>query len=222
MIIKIGKTEYYLTSISAYEPFIYCGYVNAWEFPDVWGDTCGDIINRVQIKSDVRGAFSDFTDRYSQVATYALCKSTVHSFYFDIETQKIYMHFAQTEGVSEIYNYEYSFGVCSQRLGVKYFDDFEYIPLVKETFDLEQQADAIGATRPSGMTGSITLDNHSMYDYDEGEKQGAFDFLLDGSIFGNDIEMYDDDLNQLGAFIVDDYEVSETETVLNIQDKRYE
>ena len=221
MIIKIGKTDYFLTSVSAYEPFIYCGYVNSWSYPETWGDVCGDIITRDKTKVDIIGTYVDFTDGFTKVDIYSLCQSTVRSYYFDVTSQKIYMHFSQDEGAPDAFNYEYSFGVCSQKLGVNYVDDFEYLPIVKEVFDFEQQADAVGSSKPSGMTGSITLDNHAMFDYNTNIKKGLLDFLLDGSVFGNDIDIYDDDFNQLGSYVIDDYEVSETETVLNIQDKRY-
>jgi len=225
VIAEIVRNTYFVSSLTPIAPFIWTGYTHNYEFMPDWEATLGDIFTRTGQKDKVMQVTRGSLNKYIQASSYNDCIAQEMSFYFDETLQQVYIH---TEHeycpVTSAYDYGYSFGVCSSMQGVIYIGDYEYLPLIKSIPDIEQEADVTGSSQPTGMTGSILLDNHSIPDQITQLPRGELDFLLEESVYGNDVFIYDYEdsvLIPVACLYIDDVEHTLEEVSLDLQDKRF-
>jgi hypothetical protein len=225
IIAEMSRNTNFVSSLTPYAPFIWTGYTNNYEYSDTWGTTLGDVLLNTGRLQKVIQVTRDFVNKYIKADTYNDCVSQVMSYYFDEALQQVYIHTEYDfNPIVSSYDYGFAFGMCSESFGVMYIDDYEYLPLVKSIPTIEQESDVVGLSEPTGMTGSITLNNVSCVDPIDFTVRGELDFLIDEAIFGNDILLYDyrdEILTPIACFYIDDFELSLSEAVINLQDKRF-
>ncbi|MFA6719272.1 MAG: hypothetical protein WCS15_09330, partial [Prevotella sp.] len=147
------------------------------------------------------------------------------SFYFDKDNQLVYVHIEhdlspQTAAV----DYGYAFGVCSQKLGYMYIDDYQYEPVITDATDVSTSADSITVDQPKGSTSSLQMNNTSRYNELTGLPEGVLDFIFTENLYHNDVFIYNyrkSIMKQIASYYIEDYDISEKEITLNLQDKRF-
>ena len=166
------------TTLTNYSPFIYVGTTKYYTLRDEWTDDVNDLFttsNRIKVKQVTR----DFLNKYIEEETLADCEAQEGSFYFDKDTQQIYIHVEHYYSpLSANIDYGYAFGVCSESMDFTYIDDYEYEPVINDELDISRTADAIGASQPTGSSSSLQLINSARFNELTGEQEGILDFLL--------------------------------------------
>lgn len=222
---EVTRNKEYFSGLTPYEPFIWTGYTGYYEFTDDWGTNLGDEILTTGKHEKVMQTSQDYLTKYLRVETIGECRTTQSSWYFDRTLQQIYLHIPHDYNpFTSVFDYGYAFGLCSSMLGIIYIDDYEYLPLIKSSPSIEQEADTIGSSEPTGMTGTLSLDNTATIDTLTGKPTGLLDFLLTESVYGNDVFMYDYEdstLTPTGAFFIEEIEISQNEISFDLQDKRF-
>lgn len=226
IITELVRNKKFFASLHNESPFVWAGYTGYYEYTDNWGTNLGDEITTTGKRHKVMQVSQDYLSMLTRVDTLSECLATQSTWYFDRSIEKVYIHVEHSSNpLTSIIDYGYAMGFCSQSAGVTYIDDSEYLPLIKSVPGIEQESDVVGASKPTGVTGSIELDNHSNPDPISGVPRGELDFLIEESIFGNDVFLYkykDDILYPKASFYIEDYELSEESISLNLQDKRFE
>lgn len=206
-----------------YAPFVYSSRINALTQADWWTDVFGapdeTTTETIHVGSFYSGSGAN---RYSPAATLNDCVSQEESFFWDNDTQTIYVHFEQS---SSWYNGNYSYGRAYgfANEDVLYIDDTEYLPLLRGVPSIAQQQDLQNYGKLAFINGSITLDNAS----------GDIDWMIDVDLNGQEIIMYDldnDDITQnstarsnlvsLATFYIEDTGIGNDETDIRVQDLR--
>jgi hypothetical protein len=211
----------YLTN---YAPFVYVGTTKYRSFKTSWGTSCDDLFDtgaRVKVLQVTR----DYLNKYLQEYTLAECLAQEGSFYFDRENQLVYVHIEHGwSPQTSVVDYGYAFGVCSQKLGYIYIDDYQYEPVITDATDISLSADDVTVDQPKGSTSSLQMNNTSRYNELTGLPEGVLDFIFTESLAHNDVFIYNyrkGILSRAGAFFVENFDISETEITLNLQDKRF-
>lgn len=224
-ICDLVRNKQYVTSLTPVAPFIYTGYTERYTLPSAWGSSLDDTIFATGRKEKVLQVTRDFFNKYLQMDTYNECIAQEASFYFNKTDQQVFIHIEHSYSpIVSVVDYGYSFGICSSMSGTTYIDDYEYLPLIESIPDVEQEADVIGSSKPTGMTGSMVLNNISIPDPVTTIPRGELDFLLDESVFGNDVFVYDYDgttLTPVVCLYIDDFDHSTEQVSFNLQDKRF-
>lgn len=224
-VIEVTRNREYFASLTPLDAFIWTGYTKHYEFTDNWGTNLGDEIVATGRIEKVLQVSRDYLNKYILATSLLDCYAQEASYYFDRTLQQIFVH---TEHVFNpmvaVFDYGYALGMCSSLLGVTYIDNYEYLPLIKSSPDIEQEADTIGSAQPTGMTGTLTLNNVAVPDPVTTIPRGELDFLLTESVYGNDVFVYDysdSTLTPTGAFFIEEIEISQDEISFNLQDKRF-
>lgn len=221
MFIEFVRNDVYITSLHKVLGYIYVGEVRYYSLKKSWGESCDDIFE-TSSKIKALQVTENFITKYLKESTYADMLTQESSWYFDYENQLIYIHMKHTENpLTAVYDYGYAFGVTDNE--VTYINDVEYLPLIKESPDIDRESDYTNSDQPTGSTGSITLANME-YRNDSGEKEGRLDFLLNENIYGNDVFFYmlsDGQLKPIASKYVEDITIGMQEVSIQLQDRRF-
>lgn len=224
IVAELVRNKEYLT-ITPYEPFIWKGYINYWDYLEDWPDTWEDLIVARNRREKVKQVSVEFLYKYIEADSYADCRSQRGSFYYDRINQVVYINFRPGESpLVNAIDYGLAFGLSGSAAGVQYIDDYEYLPLVESFIDLEVEADIVGINAPTEVAGSLALINTEYINPVTSKREGHLDFLLSESIYGNDVFIYDfvdGDLSEILCLFVEDFEIDLERVTLNVNDKRF-
>ena len=221
-LLKYITTTYFAPSDS----FVYATKINVTEdeIPSWWTDTLDapDEYESTFERIFIREFLATVVDNYSNADNYSDCVAQEKSFYWDNDNQIVYVHF---EHGSSWYTSDYFYGRVFgyTNTDVAYINDIEYLPLVKSVPSISQQVDLQNYEKLSFASGSIILNN----------VEGLLDWMIDANIYGQSVYlMYlpesdiatgnasRDDLVDLAAFYIEDYDIGIQENVIRIQDIR--
>jgi len=211
----------YLTN---YAPFVYVGSTKYRTFKTSWGTSADDLFNtgtRIKVKQVAR----DYLNKYLQEETLAECLAQEGSFYFDEGNQLIYMHVEHDWPMFTAHiDYGYAFGICDEKAGNIYIGNYFYEGVIKDDVDISMSADSSGVSQPKGSSSSISINNTSRYNEISKKMEGIFDFIFSENLYHNDVFIYnyeDNVLIPIAVFYIEDFDISESEKTLNLQDKRF-
>jgi hypothetical protein len=211
-------------TFSSYAPFVFCGIIKYRSLKTEWGTSVDDLFTtgqRVKVKQVTR----DYLNKYLEQESLAECMAQEGSFYFDRVNQLVYVHVEhQWSQLTAPFDYGYAFGVCSQRLGYIYIDDYQFEPVITESTDVSLSADDVTVGQPKGSTSSLQMNNMERYNELTGLPEGVLDFILRENIDHNDVFVYNYQkgvLSKSAAYFIEDFDISEKEITLNLQDKRF-
>jgi len=214
---EISRTGIFITTLSNVQPFIYRGYTGYYSLKTEWGTSCDDIFT-TGVKEKVLQVNSKFLNKYLKVESYINMLSQIGSWYYDVPTNSIYIHVSHDSSPVTVYfDYGKAFGVSTN--GVIYIDDFSYLPIVKSFPSIECESDSVGQSAPTGIVGSITLNNMTY------KESGILDFLLTESIQGYEFILYNYDtittsLEETDRFTIKSIDLSLQECSISLEDKR--
>ena len=211
-------------TLANYAPFIYVGTTKYRTLKTEWGDDLDDLFEtgaRVKVLQATR----DYLNKYLVEDTYAEMEAQEGSIYIDTENQLVYIHVEhdyspQTANV----DYGYGFGVIDEKAGGTYIDDFYYEPVITDDVDISMTADTKGVSQPTGSSSSMTLNNTARYNELTKLPEGVLDFMLTENLYHNDMFVYNFDggvLVPLASYYLEDFDPSETQMTLNLQDRRF-
>lgn len=211
-------------TLANYAPFVYVGTVSYYTMRDAWGDDVNDIFDTGQ-KIKVKQVTRDYLNKYIEQNTLAECEAQEASFYFDRDTQQVYVHVEhewspQTAPI----DYGYALGVCSQRMGLTYIDDYLYEGVITDGTSISHDADVMGTSQPKGSTSSMEMINSARYNELTKKREGILDFLFTENIYNNDVFVYNyksGTLTPKAVYYVEDYSVNQQKATLNLQDERF-
>ena len=204
-----------------YAPFIYKYLFTFYTVAPYWINVFGAPDESQTINIFVLEVLRDFNTKYDIKPNLTDMENTEKSFFFFNGEQALYIHFEHDQSPwTAIMSYGDARGYSSKAV---YIDDLFYEPLIKSVPSLAQQQDLVNYDKLSTINGSIVLDNVG----------GLLDFYKNEKINGNTANIYhlsdDADINrtrselqQLGQFLIDDYDLSLQEMDVRIQDKRLE
>lgn len=211
-------------TLTNYAPFIYVGTIKYYSLKTEWGTSCDDLFDtgaRVKAKQVTR----DYLNKYLEEDTLSECEAQEGSFYFDRDTQQVYVHMEHSYSPqTAMCDYGYAFGVCSQSAGGTYIDDNYYEPAITDGISISQTADTSGVSQPKGSTSTLELNNTARYNELTGLPEGILDFIFTENLYHNDVfcYMYNNNvLTPIGAFYIEDFSIDEEKVSLNLQDKRF-
>jgi hypothetical protein len=221
IIAEFARNDSFISSLHSVNPCIYVGETKYYSLKTEWGTSCDDIygINKmVKVKQVSR----DFLNKYMQEYTYNEMIVQEGSFYFDKEAKRIFVHIEHDYNpLVATLDYGYAFGVCENEL--TYVDDYEYLPLISGAPDVNRETDYVNSNQPTGSTGSLSLINME-YKNSDGVIEGRLDFLINESIYGNDVFIYRLEygiLIPLSYMYVEDISYGEEEIEIDLQDRRF-
>jgi len=212
------------TYFSPVEHFVYSAIIREQEsdVADFWKNTFSAPYETTNERIYIREFVSDVLNSYNIAATYADCLAQEKSFFWDNDTQTIYVHFDHD---ASWYTADYSLG---QVFGytdsdVCYINDIEYLPLIKSVPNISKQVDLQNYSKLAFVSGSIVINN----------VEGLADWMISADIYGQSIYMMyladsdiesgnasRDDLVDLAAFYIEDYDIGTQENIIRVQDIR--
>jgi len=220
---EIVRNIYWIT-FTNYAPFIYVGIVKYRTLKTEWGTSCDDLFDtdqRIKVKQVTR----DYLNKYIEENTLNDCLTQEASFYFDRDTQQVYVHVEHEWSPQTVpFDYGYAFGVCSQKLGYQYIDDYQYEPVITDATDISLSADDRTVGEPKGSTSSLQMNNTSRYNELTGLPEGVLDFIFNENLDHNDVFIYNyrkSELTPMAVFFIEDFDIDENEITLNLQSKRF-
>lgn len=221
MFIEFVRNDKYTASLHNTGKYIYVGEIKNRSLKTAWGESCDDIFDTNSITKTMQ-ATENYLTKYLKEESYNDMLVQASSWYFDQVNQIIYIHMKHTESpLTSVYDYGYAFGVTDKE--VIYIDDVEYLPLIKDSPDIDRETDYANSDQPTGSTGSITLSNME-YRNTSGKKEGRLDFLLDENIYGNDVFFYrfvNGKLKPIASKYIEDITIGLQEVEIQLQDRRF-
>lgn len=221
LLAEITRNENPVCSLHCISPFIFV-YENKYrQLKSSWTLSCDDIFD-IKTRTNVKQVSENYLTKYIQELSYAEMLLQESSWYFDDANQLIYIHINHKENpLTAIIDYGYAFGVTNNEL--VYINDYEYLPLVKDFPDINRETDYTNSEQPTGSTGSLTLSNLET-DNGDGIKYGRLDFMIDESIYGNDIYLYryeNDILYPISSKYIENITIGLEEVEIDLQDRRF-
>lgn len=204
-----------------YRPFVYKYRFTSYTVASYWTDVFGAPDESQSINIFVLEVLRDFNIRYAIKSNLTDAENTEKSFFFSNGEQALYVHFEHEQAHwTAFMSYGDARGYSNKEV---YIDDIFYEPLINSIPSLSQQQDLVNYDKLSTINGSIILNNVG----------GLLDFYKDENIYGNTANIYHlpdgaeinrtrSELQQLGQFLIDDYDLSLQEMDVRIQDKRLE
>lgn len=211
-------------TISNVSPFIYVGTTKYRTLKTEWTDDVDDLFDTA-VSVKVLQATRDYLNKYIEQDTYADMETQEGSFYVDVATQQIYLHIEHNYSpLSSAIEYGYGFGVIDESAGGVYIDDHYYEPVITSDVDISQTADTKGVSQPTGSSSSMTLNNTARYNELTKLPEGVLDFILSENLYHNNVFVYnytDGVLTPLASYYLEDFDPSQTQITLNLQDRRF-
>jgi hypothetical protein len=119
----------------------------------------------------------------------------MHTYFFDFANQQLYVNYGLLYSPRlDATEYLKQFGFCDEN--VVYINDFEYLPVLKDSISVSQQQDLINYSKIAYASGSVKLLNNG----------GELDFLNNMTLFSNDAVIYHLARNETGEYVRDDLE----------------
>ena len=212
---------YQLRAFSQYAPFTYKCLPARRSTADWWTVGFGGYDDNSNLTTNIGSLLQPPNTFYSSVNSIADVISQDRSFFWDSANQILYIHIDQDIlPVKESFSSGTTFGYTDN--GQIYIDDVAYEPLLKSIPSLAQQADLAEYKQMAFINGELVFDNTG----------GAFDAILEDSIYGNDVLIYyldakkglidyeRSELVPLTSLYVENYEHSIEEFTASVQDQR--
>lgn len=209
-----------VTRHSNVSPFTYVYTPFPKSLPYFWTSVFGVLDESTNEKAFVLSVIINYITRFNRVLSLVECKNTFHTYFFDYSNQQVYINYGLDYHPStDITEYLKQFGFCDEN--VIYIDDFEYLPLLKESISISKQQDLINYSKIAYSTGTVSLLNNG----------GDLDFLNTMSLYSNDAVVYHleknetdeytrDDLEPVAYMLVDDITVSLRDGKISLKDVR--
>lgn len=210
-----------LDRVFSYDPYIWASSLvydttSTW-WTTVYGAPAESQSTSIQISGLVVNSVS-----LAQVESVADVVAQQNSWYFDVATQKLYIHLDHsTEGTTAVILYGRVIGFSDT--DVVDIGGVEYLPLIQSAPSLNQVQDPVKSNNLAFMNGALVLKNAG----------GVVDFLLDESIIGSDATMgylpdsaiindqaSPSDVIPLATFFAEGYAAGISEFRISLQDKR--
>jgi len=168
----------------------------------------------------ILSAIINYITRFNRVNDLLECKDTFYTYFFDFENQQLYINYGLNYSPRlDATEYLKQFGFCDEN--VTYIDDFEYLPLLKDSINVSSQQDLINYSKLAYASGSVKLLNQG----------GDLDFLNNMTLFSNDAVIYHlerkenetytrTDLEPVAYMLIDDISASMREGKITLQDLR--
>lgn len=168
----------------------------------------------------VLSAIINYVTRFNRVNDLEECKQTMYTYFFDFSNQLLYINYGLLYSPRyDITEYLKQFGFCDE--SVIYIDDFEYLPLLKDSISVSQQQDLINYSKIAYASGNVKLLNQG----------GDLDFLNTMTLFSNDAVIYHlerkdsgeytrNDLEPVAYMLIEDINVSLREGKIPLKDIR--
>ncbi len=202
-------------------PFCYSIPI-VFEYASWWTGAFGAPDDSEDLRLNIRQVTRDSLNGYAEVDSYEDMLAQPASFYFDDDVQRLYLHVEQNySNIVSGFEYGFSFGVSKEDVVI--IDGYEYLPLIESVPNIRQEADVVGASKPKGMAGAITLKNQAHINPATNVREGMLDFLLTEKVHGNDVIIsdYSDGVKtELVSAYIENYSISQQQVVLDLQDKR--
>jgi hypothetical protein len=211
-------------TLSPYSPFVYFGKVKYWEYYATFLSTLGFTDDSTQVRLNIKQITRDYLNKYILMTSVATCQAQEGSFYFDHANQIIYIHMEHDYSpYSCVLEYGYAFGLSKGEL--VYINDYEYLPLIDSIPSIEQSADILNSGEITLVSGSMVCNNEAVPNAETVKPEGPLDFLIDESVYGNDLFIYNYDLDSevltpLSSLYVEDYSFTLKQLSFDLQDKR--
>ena len=224
IVAQLVRTGNFETPLTPLYPFVFVSYVGLRTLKSGWGASCDDLFDASKA-INVKQIARDYLNKYIEQISVGDVISQEGSWYFDDANGKIYVHVEHSQNpVCSIFDYGYSFGLSQDEL--VYIDDYEYLPLILESPDIDRETDYTNSDQPTGSTGTITLSNMSFVN-ELGADEGILDFLVNEPVWGNDLFLYKYDestgiLTPLAYKYIQDVSIGEDQIDIELQDRRFE
>ena len=201
-------------------PFTFSFTVNIQKLASFWLGVFGCEDERTTERSYILAVIANYTDRFSYVESLTECKNTHETWWFDLDTQMLYMNLGLD--YNPLYSpleYLKSFGICDT--SVVYVDDIAFLPVLSSAPSIKQKQDLIGYDKLAFNSGSLSIANEA----------GVLNFLNTMSVFNNDIALfyldYDgrseytrEELIPLAWYLLDDADISKKSGKIKMMDVR--
>lgn len=224
IVAQLVRTGNFETPLTPLYPFVFVSHVGFRTLKSEWGTSCDDLFDASKA-INVKQIARDYLNKYIEQFSVGDVISQEGSWYFDDINGKVYIHVEHSQNpVCSIFDYGYSFGLSQGEL--VYIDDYEYLPLIIESPDIDRETDYTNSDQPTGSTGSITLSNMSFVN-ELGIDEGILDFLVTEPVWGNDLFLYKYDettktLTPLSYKYIQDVSIGEDQIDIELQDRRFE
>jgi hypothetical protein len=212
-VVEIDKTSLFTGTFTPYTPFVYSSIVSG-VVASYWTDTFGADGTYPTTILNITSVMLSYTLQVEVVDSIADCVNQENSFYFDYDTQTLYIHYPHDwtpDSVVELTGIAYGFTSDT----VRYFRNQLYRPLIKGIPSLSDQADPLQYGIMSFGGGTVSLvNNNGLFDVDE---------KLYGNILrikmGEEGDTYDDLILMFTGYIRD-YTLTTSEFNVEVADKR--
>ena len=224
IVAQLVRTGNFETPLTPLYPFVFVSYVGFRTLKSEWGVSCDDLFDTSKA-INVKQVARDYLNKYIEQFSIGDVLSQEGSWYFEDASGKVYVHVEHSQNpVCSIFDYGYSFGLSQDEL--VYIDDYEYLPLILESPDIDRETDYTNSDQPTGSTGTITLSNMSFVN-ELGVDEGILDFLITEPVWGNDLFLYKYDestetLTPLAYKYIQDVSIGEDQIDIELQDRRFE
>lgn len=226
-IIEVSKFHQ-VKAFTNYRPNIWFCYPAKFTLSDYWINNFGAPDQSIDFTIIINSFRRDFNVSYFSVDTLNDCIAQEKSFYWDNENQALYVHMEHDQApYTAVWQYGTFYGFSEDR--ILYLTDQEYSPALLSSPRVTQQEDIVNSSRLSLMRGSAVLNNMPTNEF-----KGLNDHFITQKTYGNDVFVYylpDDKVSQygdgdrsdlipVGAFYVEDYDISLKRMPIRLQDKR--
>ena len=176
-------------------PFCYVYTPFPKSFASFWTGVFGVPDESSNERAFVLSAIINYITRFNRVNDLLECRDTFYTYFFDFANQQLYINYGLLYSPrNDATEYLKQFGFCDEN--VVYIDDFEYLPLLKDSIKISSQQDLINGTKLAMATGAATLLNQG--------KQ--LDFINGMTLFSNDAVVYHLEQNAEGIYTREDLE----------------
>ena len=201
-------------------PFTFAYTINIKRLATFWTSLLGVASEASDERIFVLSVIAAYVDRFSKVADLTECKNTLESWYFDMDSQTLYINYGlEYNPLYTPIEYLRSFGFCDT--SAVYVDDIAFLPVITSSPSIKQKQDLIGYDKLAFNTGSFSFANEA----------GILDFMRTMSLFNNDVALYylkydgrseytREELTPLAWFLLEDVEISKRDGKIKLMDIR--
>ncbi len=219
-LLEVEKTEDYTNCFTPYSPFIFVTQISTTntEQDNYWVNVFGAENNYNSVQKRVTTVVLNYETEYIEEDSYADMSTQEESFYFDYDSQLLYVHVSEDVNI-EAANLFVGITVGYSDDTVRYFDNQIYLPLITSIPTISYDADPLEYAVMSFSSGDVTLSNMMV----DGELLFNGTEKLYGSNAtikrGEDGDSYDDLVTVFSGYI-NNATTSTTEETISIYDNR--
>lgn len=182
-LVEIDKIYTYEEGFTPVSPYIFSTSISviASEKDNYWTNLFGAENNYNSVKRQVNSVTINYETELTQQDSYEDMESQENSFYFDFDTQLLYVHVDDETNLMATNPY---IGIMTGYTTdtVRYFNNQEYIPIVTSIPSISQSADPLEYEIISFISASVELANPVI--------DGEFLFNGNEKLYGNTVRIY--------------------------------